>query len=104
MPKKLKPKREKFTVSSLPRTASAAQIRSAAADIGGDPVGIERMMTFIDRIEFEINNLELTPQQVSNTAISLLAMSLHHCPPEQRESAVSAIFQALWTNLGLKPH
>jgi hypothetical protein len=89
---------------SLPRTASSSEIRSSASELGEDPIVVERMMEFISRIEREIESLELSPEMVSNCAVTLLATSLLHCPEDRREAAVASIFTALWDHLGLKPH
>lgn len=99
--KQKKPDAASFAI--LERGADADRIAEVAKKIGGTPEELTRLIHFVSAIEDEAIELQLTPPEVINGAITLIAAALSCLPPEQQATATSAIFESIWAHLGLPP-
>jgi hypothetical protein len=106
VPKKPKQKPKQIDPDSPPsffaldRSATAKGLEDAARAMGTTPDSLRLLIGFVNRIEADAAASGLTPPEVANACITLLASALTFCPSEQRENVIVTLFDSLHAHLG----
>tara|TARA_R100001086_G_scaffold104495_1_gene52447 strand:+ start:2709 stop:3065 length:357 start_codon:yes stop_codon:yes gene_type:complete len=84
------------------RDSTRAELEAAAREMHCDPAELTRLIDFVSAIEEAADRLQMSPPEVTNGCMTMLASALKFCPEDDRPDALTSIFALLWDALGLK--